>query len=152
MATATFASAAELTGAVGTELGRSDWLTVEQSRVDQFAEATGDHQWIHIDPERAAAGPFGGTIAHGFLTLSLIPFLVKDIYSVDGVKMAVNYGLNKVRFITPVKVGSRIRAVQMLSGLDEVPGGLQVASRVTIEIEGSAKPAAVAETLTRLYL
>jgi acyl dehydratase len=152
MGTATFASAAELSGAVGTELGRSDWLTVEQSRVDRFAEATGDHQWIHIDPERAAAGPFGAAIAHGFLTLSLIPFLVKDIYSVDGVKMAVNYGLNKVRFITPVKVGSRIRAVQVLSGLDEVSGGLQVASTVTIEIEGSAKPAAVAETLTRLYL
>jgi acyl dehydratase len=152
MATATFASAAELSAAVGTELGRSDWFTVEQSRVDQFAEATGDDQWIHVDPERAASGPFRGTIAHGFLTLSLIPFLVKDIYSVDGVKMAVNYGLNKVRFISPVKVGSRIRAVQVLSGLDEVSGGLQVASTVTIEIEGSTKPAAVAETLTRLYL
>lgn len=149
---AVFASAAELAEAVGTELGRSEWLTIEQSRVDRFAEATDDYQWIHTDPERAAAGPFGGTIAHGFLTLSLIPFLVKEIYSLDGVKMVVNYGLNKVRFITPVKVGSRIRAAQVLTGLDEVSGGLQAASTVTIEIEGSAKPAAVAETLSRLFL
>ena len=147
-----FASPAELAAAVGTELGRSEWLTVDQSRIDLFAEASGDHQWIHVDPERAAAGPFGGTIAHGFLTLSLIPFLVKDIYFVDGVRMAVNYGLNKVRFISPVKVGSRVRAVQVLDAVDEVSGGLQVSSTITVELEGSAKPAAVAETLTRLYL
>jgi len=146
-----FASPAELAAAVGTELGRSEWLTVDQSRIDLFAEASGDHQWIHVDPERAAAGPFGGTIAHGFLTLSLIPFLVKDIYFVDGVRMAVNYGLNKVRFITPVKEGSRVRAVQVLAGVDEVEGGVQVASAITIELEGAQKPAAVAETLTRLY-
>jgi len=147
-----FANPAELAAAAGTELGRSEWLTVDQSRIDLFAEASGDDQWIHVDPERAAAGPFGGTIAHGFLTLSLIPFLVRDIYFVDGVRMAVNYGLNKVRFISPVKVGSRVRAVQVLDAVDEVSGGLQVSSTITVELEGSAKPAAVAETLTRLYL
>ena len=150
-ATVTFASPEELAGAVGTELGRSVWLTVEQSRINLFAEATGDEQWIHVDPERAKAGPFGGTIAHGFLTLSLIPFLVKDIYFVDGVKMAVNYGLNKVRFISPVAVGSRIRAIQSLVSADAVEGGLQVVSAITVELEGSEKPAAVAETVTRLY-
>jgi acyl dehydratase len=150
-ATVTFGSPEELAGMVGTELGRSAWLTVEQSRIDQFAEATGDTQWIHVDPERAKEGPFGGTIAHGFLTLSLIPFLVKDIYSVDGVKMAVNYGLNKVRFISPVVVGSRIRAIQTLVSADAVEGGRQVVSGITVELEGSEKPAAVAETVTRLY-
>ena len=147
-----FASPAELAAAAGTELGRSDWLAVDQSRIDLFAEATGDDQWIHVDPERAAGGPFGGTIGHGFLTLSLIPFLVRDIYAVEGVRMAVNYGLDKVRFPTPVKVGSRVRAVQALTSVTDVAGGLQVASAVTVELEGSAKPAAYAETLTRLYL
>ena len=147
-----FASPAELAAAAGTELGRSDWLAVEQSRIDLFAEATGDDQWIHVDPERAAGGPFGGTIGHGFLTLSLIPFLVRDVYAVDGVRMAVNYGLDKVRFPTPVKVGSRVRAVQALTAVTEVAGGLQVACAVTVELEGSEKPAAYAETLTRLYL
>jgi acyl dehydratase len=147
-----FANPAELAAAVGRELGRSDWLTLDQSRIDLFAEATGDDQWIHVDPERAAAGPYGATIGHGFLTLSLIPFLVTGIYAVEGVQMAVNYGLNRVRFISPVKVGSRIRGVQVLTGVEEVTGGIQVACTVTVELEGSEKPAAVAETLTRLYL
>ncbi|HEV2640981.1 MAG TPA: MaoC family dehydratase [Actinocrinis sp.] len=147
-----FANPAELAEAVGTELGRSDWLTVDQSRIDLFAQATGDHQWIHVDPARAAEGPFGTTIGHGFLTLSLIPALVGGVYSLDGVRMAVNYGLDKVRFPAPVQVGSRIRAVQQLNSVTEVAGGLQVATAVTVELDGSAKPAAYAETLTRLYL
>jgi acyl dehydratase len=146
-----FTSPAELAAAAGTELGRSPWLTVEQSRIDSFAEATGDDQWIHVDPARAAGGPFGTTIAHGFLTLSLIPFLVRDIYAVEGARMAVNYGLDKVRFPTPVKVGSRVRAVQTLTAVTEVGGGWQIACAVTVELDGSDKPAAYAETLTRLY-
>jgi acyl dehydratase len=150
--TAVFASPADLAAAVGTEVGRGEWLTLDQHRIDLFAESTGDHQWIHVDPPRAAAGPFGATIAHGYLTLSLIPLLVKDIYRVDGAQMSVNYGLNKVRFITPVKVGSRVRAALSFASVTEVEGGLQLAGTVTVEIEGAAKPAAVAETLTRLYL
>ena len=147
-----FASPAELLGAVGTELGRGEWLTVDQDRINLFAEATGDDQWIHVDPERAKEGPFGTTIGHGFLTLALIPYLARGLYSVEGIRMSVNYGLDKVRFPTPVKVGSRVRAVQVLSAVTEVAGGLQVASAVTVELEGSEKPAAYAETLTRLYL
>ena len=148
----TFASLAELTAAVGTELGTSQWHTIDQHRVDLFAEATGDHQWIHVDPERAAKGPFGRTIAHGYLTLSLLPVLVQGIYSVEGIQMAVNYGLNKVRFVTPVKVGSAVRAVLTLDAVTEVTGGLQLASTAVVQIEGLEKPAAVAETLTRLIL
>ena len=148
-----FASPAELAAAAGTELGRSEWLAVDQDRIDRFAEATGDDQWIHVDPARAADGPFGATIGHGFLTLSLIPFLVRDIYAVEDVRMAVNYGLDKVRFPTPVKVGSRVRAHLSIASVEDVAGdALQVASAVTIELEGAQKPAAVAETLTRVYL
>lgn len=150
--TTVFASPADLAAAVGTEVGRGEWLTLEQDRIELFAQATGDHQWIHVDPARAADGPFGTTIAHGYLTLSLIPFLVRDIYRVEGVRMSVNYGLNKVRFITPVKVGSRVRAVLSFASVTELEGGLQLAGTVTIEIDGAAKPAAVAETLTRIYL
>ena len=145
--------AEELKDSVGKDLGTSSWVTVEQDRIDKFAEATGDHQWIHVDPEKAKDGPFGSTIAHGFLTLSLIPALAWEVYTIEGARLSVNYGLNKLRFITPVKVGSRVRAHLSVAGVDEVPGNaLQVATTVTIELEGAEKPAAVAETLTRVYL
>jgi acyl dehydratase len=145
--------AEELKSSVGKDLGTSSWVTVEQERIDKFAEATGDHQWIHVDPEKAKDGPFGSTIAHGFLTLSLIPALAWEVYTIEGARLSVNYGLNKLRFITPVKVGSRVRAHLSVASVDEVPGNaLQVATTVTIELEGAEKPAAVAETLTRVYL
>jgi len=145
--------AEELKSAVGKDLGTSSWVTIEQDRIDKFAEATGDHQWIHVDPEKAKDGPFGSTIAHGFLTLSLIPALAWEVYTIEGARLSVNYGLNKLRFITPVKVGSRVRAHLSVAGVDEVPGNaLQVATTVAIELEGAEKPAAVAETLTRVYL
>ncbi len=135
---------------VGQEIGVSDWFTVDQDRITAFADATEDHQWIHLDQDRAAAGPFGTTIAHGFLTLSLIPHLAPAL-EVPGAKMAINYGLDRLRFINPVPAGSRIRARTKLVSVDDVPGGLHVKSEVTIELEGSEKPAAVAETLTRYY-
>ncbi len=136
----------------GTELGVGDWLEITQERINTFADATGDHQWIHVDEEKAAAGPFGKTIAHGFLTLSLIPFLGgSSRASVPGVRMGVNYGLNRVRFPAPVPVGSRIRARRKLIEVTEVPNGLQLVTEVTVELEGSAKPACVAETVSRLY-
>jgi acyl dehydratase len=147
----TFSSPAELAAAVGTQVGTGDWIEIDQKRIDLFAEATGDHQWIHVDPARAAEGPFGTTIAHGYLTLSLLPALVKDVYLTEGVRMGINYGLNKVRFPSPVRVGSRIRAVVVVASADEVPGGFQITTTVTIEIEGSEKPACVAETVVRLY-
>jgi acyl dehydratase len=143
----------ELVKAVGTQLGASEWLTIDQDRINLFADATGDHQWIHVDPEQAAQGPFGRTIAHGYLTLSLLPVLAQDIYRVEGVRMGVNYGLNKVRFVTPVPVGSKIRAVLTLDSVTEASGGgLQVAATAVVEIEGVEKPAAVAETLVRLFV
>ena len=145
--------ATELKGMVGQQVGTSPWVTIEQERIDKFAEATGDHQWIHVDPERAKDGPFGSTIAHGFLTLSLLPALVWEVYTIDGARLSVNYGLNKLRFISPVKVGSRVRAHLTIASVEDVPGdALQVATTVTIELEGAEKPAAVAETLTRVYL
>ncbi len=142
----------DLRAAVGTQIGSGDWMTVEQDRIDTFADATGDHQWIHIDPERAKDGPFGTTIAHGFLTLSLLSTLVKDVYSVEGVKMGVNYGLNKVRFTSPVAVGSKVRANVELVEVSDVTGGVQLTTKVTVEIEGSERPALVAEWLTRQYV
>ncbi|MFJ4031368.1 MaoC family dehydratase [Streptomyces griseoluteus] len=148
--TKVFPSPAALAAEVGTHVGTGAWITVEQERIDLFAEATGDDQWIHIDAERAAAGPFGATIAHGYLTLSLLPALVREVYRTEGVAMAVNYGLNRVRFISPVPVGSRIRASVDLVSADPVPGGYQIVSRVTVEIEGSGKPACVAETVARV--
>lgn len=141
----------ELRAAKGTEIGTSDWLTVEQERIDGFADATEDHQWIHVDAEKARGGPFGTTIAHGFLTLSLLPRLVQGVYRVDGVKMGVNYGLNKVRFTSPVPVGSRIRAKVDLVDVTDVSGGVQLTLAVTVEMDGSEKPALVAEWLTRQY-
>ena len=138
----------ELRAAVGRHLGYSDWLTIDQQRIDLFAEATGDHQWIHVDPERAAAGPFGSTIAHGYLTLSLIPVLVWQVYEVRGAKMGVNYGSNKVRFPSPVPVGSRVRAGVELLSVTEGGGGYQVVARITIERDGAAKPACIAEAVS----
>ena len=142
----------DLRAAVGTQLGASEWRIVEQGQVDMFADATDDHQWIHIDAEKAKDGPFGTTIAHGFLTLSLLPALVKDVYRVDGVKMGINYGLNKVRFTSPLPVGSKVRGNVELVDVSDVAGGVQLTTKITVEIEGSERPALVAEWLTRQYV
>ena len=136
-----------LLDAVGSEHGPSDWLAIEQDRVDAFADATDDEQWIHVDPDRAAAGPFGGPIAHGYLTLSLLPALTGELFTVDGVAMAVNYGLDRVRFLQPVRVGSRVRAVGRITSAETVAMGIRVGMAVTVEIEGAGKPALVAETI-----
>ncbi|MFF6778240.1 MaoC family dehydratase [Streptomyces sp. NPDC012637] len=146
-----FTSADELRAGVGEQLGHSEWLEIEQKRIDQFAEATGDHQWIHVDPERAAAGPFGRTIAHGYLTLSLLPTLVPQIMRVEGMKMGLNYGTNKVRFPAPAPVGSRLRATAVLTEVTEAGGGVQVTATVTVEREGGDKPVCVAESVSRYY-
>ncbi|MER7889855.1 MaoC family dehydratase [Micromonospora sp. NPDC094482] len=147
----TFASIDELAAAVGETVGPGPWQTVDQSRVDLFADATDDHQWIHVDPRRAAAGPFGGTIAHGYLTLSLLPALVGRLYRVEGVGMGVNYGLNRVRFPAPVRVGSAVRASATIAEVSSVDGGVQVVTAVTVESDAGGKPACVAETVSRLY-
>ena len=139
----------ELTARVGEEIGVGDWVTVTQEQIDGFADATGDHQWIHVDRDRAAEGPFGATIAHGFLVLSLIPAIAPTIDL--PVRMGINYGLDRVRFTAPVRVGSRLRARAVLRGVKEAAGGVQLNSDVTIEMEGSDKPACVAETITLLY-
>ena len=136
--------------AKGEHLGYSDWHTVTQEQVNQFADATGDHQWIHVDTERAARSPFGGTIAHGYLTLSLIPVLTKDIYRVDGIAMGINYGSNKVRYPAFVPVGSRVRAGVELVDVQEAKQGKQFTARTTIEVDGLDKPACVAETVVLL--
>ena len=146
----TFTDIDQLAAAVGEELGVSDWLDIDQARVDLFADATDDHQWIHVDQERAAQGPFGGTIAHGYLTVSLIPALSQSIFSVETDGPRLNYGLNKVRFPNPVKVGSRVRARATLAELTDVPAGKQLVVRYTIEIDGEDKPACVAETVVLL--
>ena len=140
----------EFERAVGSHLGYSEWHTVTQQQIDLFAEATGDHQWIHVDQERAASGPFGTTIAHGYLTLSLVPKLVWEIYTVDGLSMGVNYGSNKVRFPSPVPVGSRVRAGAELVALTRGANGAQATVRVTIERDGGDKPVCVAETVSVL--
>lgn len=132
---------------VGRDIGTSDWLEIDQQRINLFAEATGDHQWIHTDPARAASGPYGTTIAHGYLSLSLLPALASEIYTVDGVSATVNYGLNKVRFPMPVPVGSRVRNSVHLLELIEVPSGTQATVRHTLELQGSGRPAVVAEQL-----
>jgi len=134
-----------------TDLGHSTWLEIEQKRVDTFADATDDHQWIHVDPERAATGPFGGAIAHGYLTLSLLIPLWSELLTVEGVTMAVNYGLNKVRFPAPVPVGSRIRAHAAIASVAEVKGGAEVVVDLTVEIEGQDKPACVAQAVYRFF-
>src|SRR6478609_8395954 len=142
-----FTTLDEVAAASGEELGSSDWLTIEQDRVDRFAEATGDHQWIHVDAERAAGGPFGGTIAHGYLTLSLIPFLGSQVFALETPGAKLNYGVNKVRFPHPVRVGSRIRNHVTMGEVTDLAAGKQLTLRHTIEIEGQAKPACVAETV-----
>ncbi|MFH9422287.1 MaoC family dehydratase [Streptomyces sp. NPDC017529] len=147
-----FGSLDELRKAVGEDLGPSDWLEIDQRRIDLFADATGDHQWIHVDPERAATGPFGTTIAHGYLTLALLPTLVPRLMRVEGVKMGINYGVDKVRFPATVPVGSRLRATARIAGVTEVSGGVQLATTVTVEREGGDKPVCVAQTLSRFYL
>ena len=136
---------------VGSHLGYGDCQTITQAQVDLFAEATGDHQWIHVDPVRAADGPFGGTIAHGYLTLSLVPVLLRGVLSVEGVTMGINYGTNKVRFTSPVPVGSAVRAGATLASLEEVPGGVQVALDVVVEVRDAPKPSCVAQVLFRYY-
>jgi acyl dehydratase len=144
-----FANLEELAAGVGRHLGYSDWLEIDQERVDRFAEATGDHQWIHVDPARAADGPFGTTIAHGYLTLSLSNFFLPQIVDVQGISMGINYGVNKVRFPAPVRVGSRLRAGAQLTAAEPIPGGVQTTIVITMETEGGDKPACVIESVSR---
>ncbi|MGW4101160.1 MaoC family dehydratase [Mycobacterium sp. NPDC004974] len=139
----------EFVAAKGSELGPTEWMEITQDRVNLFADATDDHQWIHVDPDKAAGGPFGGTIAHGLLTLSLLPHFTHQLYRVDNIAMAINYGYNKVRFITPVRVGSKVRASATIADVAQLDGAVQATMTVTVEIEGSDKPAAVAESIVR---
>jgi acyl dehydratase len=143
---------AQLQGLVGTVLGSSDWLLIDQGRIDHFAAVTGDDQWIHVDPVRAAAGSFGTTVAHGHLTLSLLPIMVRSAFKVADVRMTVNYGLNRVRFPAPVPVGSRLRGHFKLLAFESIPGGAQVIVEVTSEREGHAKPVCVAESVARHFV
>ena len=147
-----FAHLHDLQALVGREIGVSDWISVDQQRIDQFAAATGDHQWIHVDPVRAADGPFGRTIAHGFLTLSLVPEMFATAFDIADVHMGVNYGLNRVRFTAPVPSGSRVRGHFVLKAYEPIEGGAQLTVEVRVELEGSAKPACVAETLSRRFI
>ncbi len=146
----TFTSLDELTDAAGEQLGTSDWLAIDQDRVDVFADATKDHQWIHVDRERAATGPFGGTIAHGYLTLSLIPWFASQVFALETPGAKLNYGLNKVRFPHPVKVGARLRAHVTLETVEDIPTGKQLTMTYVLEIEDEPKPACVAETVVLL--
>lgn len=139
----------EFAAAHGSQLGPTEWVEISQDRVNLFADATDDHQWIHVDPARAADGPFGRTIAHGLLTLSLLPHFSHHLYRVDGIALAVNYGYNKVRFITPVPVGAKIRARGEITVVNQLDGAVQATTTITVEIEGSEKPAAVAESIVR---
>ncbi|GAA2515489.1 MaoC family dehydratase [Pilimelia columellifera] len=148
----TFGTPAELAKAVGEHLGYSGWRLVDQAQVDAFAEATGDRQWIHTDPERAAQGPYGTTIAHGYLLLSLLPSLVTSVLTVEGARLRVNYGLNKVRFPAALPTGSAVRAGVRVTSAEDVSGGVQLVLEVTVEREGGQKPVCVAETVTRIYL
>jgi acyl dehydratase len=147
----TFENIADLQPLIGEVVGVSEWIGIDQPRIDQFAEATGDHQWIHLDAERAAKGPFGTTIAHGFLTLSLIPVMSASAFAVTNTRMGVNYGLGKVRFPAPVPVGSRLRGHFKLTKYEPLEGGAQITCEVTIEREGSEKPVCVAESIARRY-
>lgn len=141
----------DLIGQEGTALGPTEWLTIDQDRVNGFAAVTGDHQWIHVDVERAKDGPFGGTIAHGYLTMSLVNFFLPDLIEVRGFTHAVNVGADRLRFLAPVKVGSRIRGVGEIVGVEEVKGAIQSIVRVTVEIEGNDKPACVVDTISRYF-
>ncbi|MBK7503059.1 MAG: MaoC family dehydratase [Polaromonas sp.] len=148
----TFQTLAELAACVGQEVAVSDWITITQQQVNTFADATGDHQWIHVDAEKAKAGPFGGTIAHGFLTLSLLPRFLESSVVINDVRMGINYGLNKVRFINPVLVGSRLRARMSLAAGENIENnGKQMVWDITIKIEGKNKPACVAQAVIRSY-
>jgi acyl dehydratase len=141
----------EVKGYVGKELGVSDWLEVTQEKIDQFAAVTGDDQWIHVDVERAKESPFGGTIAHGYYTLSLAPRFSYDMFSFEGFAFGVNYGLNRLRFPAPMPVGGRVRMRAKLLGVEEIPGGAQLTTELTFECEGGEKPVCVAESLSRVY-
>ena len=145
-----FSSLEELSAAVGEQIGPTDWMLMTQERVDTFAEATGDHQWIHVDRRRAAAGPYGGTIAHGYLTLSLLPVLAAELFHVDHMGAKLNYGVNKVRFPNPVRVGKRVRAHVSIVAVTDIPAGKQMQLKYVVEIEGEDKPACVAETVVLL--
>ena len=149
--TTTFDNPADLLASVGQHLGYSEWLQIDQDRINLFADATGDHQWIHVDPERAAEGPFGKTIAHGYLTLSLANLFLPQIMQVNNVSMGVNYGCEKVRFPAPVPVGSRVRGGGEVISAEEMKGGVQVVVRMTIEIEGGDRPACVIDTISRFF-
>ncbi|MCA0448242.1 MAG: MaoC family dehydratase [Proteobacteria bacterium] len=147
-----FSSVAEAVAAVGCDLGHSDWLAIDQNRIDTFARATGDFQWIHVDPARAAQGPFGGTVAHGYLTFSLINMFLPELFRADGMKMGINYGADRLRFPAPVPVGSRIRAAGLLVAAEPIGAdAVQTTVRMTIEIEASPKPGCVADILGRYY-
>jgi acyl dehydratase len=147
----TYHQLSDLQALVGACIGTSDWVQIDQSRIDQFAAVTGDEQWIHVDPVRAAAGIFGTTVAHGFLTLSLLALFGRSAFTVGGIRMSVNYGLNRVRFPAPVPVGSRLRAHYKLQSLEAVDGGVQMITEISIEREGHAKPVCVAEAVVRHY-
>jgi len=147
-----FATIAELQALVGQDLGESDWITVDQRRIDLFADATGDHQWIHVDPVKAAKGPFGTTVAHGFLTLSLLPEMAASAFEIEGSRMGVNYGLNRVRFTSPVPVNSRLRGRFKLLSYEPIEGGAQMVMEVSMEREGSSKPVCVAESIVRRFV
>ena len=151
MATLTLTGLDELKERVGDELGVSSWHEVTQEAIDQFAEVTGDHQWIHVDPERAKETPFGGTIAHGYYSVSLIPRFLYELYTVEGVAFGLNYGANKIRFPAPLPVGSRVRMRLTLQDVTDIPGGAQITALCTLEREGGDKPVCVAETLSRIY-
>ena len=147
-----FDSVASVLAAVGTELGTTDWVAIDQQRINTFADATGDHQWIHVDPERAKDGPFGACVAHGYLTLSLANLFLPQLVSYQRLKMGVNYGCDKVRFPAPVKVGSRVRGRGQVVAAEPVKGdGVQVTVRISVEIEGADKPGCVVDTISRLY-
>ena len=149
--TTVFKSPLDLEAAVGQQLGASEWLTIDQDRINLFADATGDHQWIHVDPEQAKHGSFGCTIAHGYLTLSLVNMFLPQIIDVQGISMGVNYGADKLRFPAPGKVNSRVRGVGELISVEQVKGGVQAVIRVTVEIEGGDRPACVVDTISRYF-
>ncbi len=148
----TFDKLTDLQALVGQHVADSDWITIDQKRIDLFADATGDHQWIHVDPVLAAAGPFGATVAHGFLTLSLLPEMGQSAFKLEDTRMGVNYGLNRVRFPAPVPVGSRLRGRFKLLSYESIEGGAQLTLEVTMEREGSAKPVCIAESVSRRYV
>ncbi|MBU0539647.1 MAG: MaoC family dehydratase [Gammaproteobacteria bacterium] len=149
--TTVFKQPQDLISAVGTVLGSSEWLEIDQQRINLFADATGDHQWIHVDPARAKDGPFGKCIAHGYLTLSLVSLFLPQIVEVQGISMGVNVGCDRIRFPAPVPVGSRVRGTGELMSIEEIKGGVQSVVRVTVEIEGSDRPACVADTISRYF-